>query len=127
MMVEGHPFAQLISGKAVRRMLAQEYWYMGQIHDPVNVLFAELDDESWARFFFDAGVFFWSTVQSPTLPDSNETHQYSLRDLGCSGTVEAADLVESFDAARLRIHFADGRVLELNNSQDRSWLGQVKN
>ncbi len=122
-----HPFVRFISGKAVRRMLAQEHWYLGEISNPVNVLFAELDDERWIRFFFDAGVFFWSTVESPTLPESNEKHRYSLGDLGYSGTAENADLAESFDAAQLRIYFADGRVLELNNSQDRSWLGRGKN
>ena len=122
MTVEGHPFVQLVTGRTVRRLLAQEYWYAGELSDPVNVLFAELNDERWVRFFFDTGVFFWSVVQSPTLPESDEKYQYSLSDLGWSGIVENADLVESFDAARLRISFTDGRVLELNNSQDRSWV-----
>ena len=124
MTVEVHPFVQLISGRTVRRVLAQEYRYAGELGNPVNVLFAELDDEHWVRFFFDAGVFFWSVVQSPTLPESDEKYQYSLSDLGWSGAVENADLVESFDGARLRVSFTGGRVLELNNSQDRSWVAK---
>ena len=119
-------FVERLSGSTIRRLLAQEHWYADELSDPFNVLFAELDENKWVRFFFDAGVFFWTPVESPTLPEQSGNNRYLLTDLSVSGAVTHATVAESFDAALLEIHFADSRVFQLHNSEDRSWIGATK-
>jgi hypothetical protein len=122
-----HPFVELISGKTLRRLLTQEHWFSDELNDPVNVCFAELDGERCVRFFFDAVVFFWNLVESPDLPESNGENRYLLKDTGVRGTVSHATLRESFTAALLELHLTNGRVVQLHNSEDRSWIEQVGN
>jgi hypothetical protein len=122
-----HPFVDFVTGRDLGRMLAQEHWYAGELNDPINVLFAELSDGRWIRFFFDAGVFFWSLVDTPTLPEDGGENRYRLRDCCVLGTVFSATLNESYDDALLKLQLTDGRVLQLHNSDDRSWIDQGEN
>jgi hypothetical protein len=43
------------------------------------------------------------------------------------GTVFSATLNESYDDALLKLQLTDGRVLQLHNSDDRSWIDQGEN
>lgn len=119
-----HPFVEFISGKTLRQLLVQEHWYADELNDPANVLFAELDKSRWVRVFFDAGVFFWSLVDTPDPPRPGGENRYSLTDCGTLGMVAHATLIESFSAALLEIRLADGRIFQLHNNKDRSWIEQ---
>ena len=53
-------------------LLVQEYWYRGELVDEANVLFLRLDGDSWHRFFIDAGIVFWKTVEAPDVPGQDQ-------------------------------------------------------
>jgi len=117
-------FIDAVSGADVRQVLAQRYWYRDELADPVNVLFARRCDGVWLRLFFDAGVFFCSLVKAPELPETVDDYRYDLEDIGISGVVASAEVVDSIERLEgmLTLHFENGRVIRLRNAHDRTHL-----
>lgn len=110
-----------------RALVAQEYWHRGQLVSNANVLFLRLEDGTWHRFFVDAGVVFWKTVEAPEPPDEDVGDRYPLTDIagryGLTGerlsSISTADLP---GGGELRLTFESGKVIILRNLSDCSKL-----
>ena len=62
-------FRRLVEGKPCLSLIVQRYWYDGQLEDEANVLFLQMAEDRWLRFFFDCGVFFAREEEEPSLLD----------------------------------------------------------
>jgi hypothetical protein len=107
-------------------LLVQEYWYQGELEDEANVLFVRLDDR-WHRFFIDAGLVFWKSVESPDLPPSAADHSYRVNDVGSAYDLKGKRLaqIEAVDldgGGAIRLAFEGGSLVILENRNDRSRL-----
>jgi len=107
-------------------LLVKEYWYRGELASEANVLFLRLNDV-WHRFFIDAGVVFWKTVEAPDPPADEAEHSFRLTDIGAGhglmgrrlSAIEAIDLP---GGGALRLAFEGGPTIILNNQNDASRL-----
>ena len=125
-------FVRLIEGRACRALLVQEFWHHGVPVDPVNVLFLQVDGGRWARFFFDAGAFFWRAVAAPEAVTGGEPDwECRLVDAGARlGIVGQRIGRVTFTqpdpgCARLAMSLDRGRLV-LDNAEDRSRLAFVE-
>jgi hypothetical protein len=108
-------------------LLAQEYWYRDKLISNANILFLRLDNLAWHRFFIDAGVVFWKTVEVPDAPTGNGDHSYRHADIagrhGLAGkrlsVIKAIDLP---GGGALRLSFEDGTAVTLHNTKDSARL-----
>jgi hypothetical protein len=110
-----------------RALIAQEYWYRGELISDANVLFLRLQNDTWHRFLIDAGVVFWSTVAAPEAPEEDSGYRHPHKDIGVLyglvgkrlSTVSTADLP---GGGELRLDFDGGETLILRNIDDCSKL-----
>jgi hypothetical protein len=49
-------------GRTVQALRVLQYWRDHRLVDPAVTAYLQLDDGSWQRFFLDAHVLFWRTV-----------------------------------------------------------------
>jgi len=90
------------------------------VSNPYNVLFFELENGTFARFFFDGGVFFWRS-EAPSTPDSFEGNSFRLTEpdsfrLLSDRTITAVRFEGAPGAERrLEIAFGDSCSLEVQN------------
>src|ERR1700730_14892436 len=80
-MLDFHDPIPEIAHQACRALIAQEYWHHGELVCGANVLFLRLDDDMWHRFFSDAGVVFWKTVEAPEPPEEDGDNRYPHTDI----------------------------------------------
>jgi hypothetical protein len=73
-----------VAHQLCRALLAQEYWYRGQLVSNANVLFLRLNEVLWHRFFIDAGVVFWRTVETPDPPAGDDDDTYPQTDVAAA-------------------------------------------
>ncbi|WP_148261962.1 hypothetical protein [Methylomonas methanica] len=69
--------------KVVEKLIAQEYWYKGELVEAANVLWLKVSGK-WHRLYFDYGIVFWrESNEEPhyVKPDANEDYDYPLNDL----------------------------------------------
>lgn len=126
-MLEFHAPIPDIAHQVCRALIAQEYWYRGELVSDGNVLFLRLEDGVWHRFSIDAGVLFWKTVEAPDPPEEDRDHRYPHKDIaklhGLTGkrlsTVSAADLP---GGGELHLGFEGGNAVVLRNVDDCSKL-----
>ncbi len=116
-----------IAGRACRALTAQEYWHRGALVDEANVLFLQLEDGVWHRFFIDAGVVFWKTVDAPSSPPDNGNDRYPSKDIGARHGLTGRSLrrvgtVDLPGGGELRLEFDGGPTLILRNVDDCSSL-----
>lgn len=57
-------------------LIRQEYWYKGNLSEHANVIFLQVNDELWHRFFIDAGDLFWKIVSSPDEADTTADEEF---------------------------------------------------
>ena len=119
-------FRRLAEGQPCLSLIAQRYWYAGQLEDEANVLFLQTGEDRWLRFFFDCGVFFVRVEEEPSLLDGvGEPLNFTAADLsarhGFEGRlVEAVEFEEVPGGGALRLRFAGGGTLVVRNADDRS-------
>jgi hypothetical protein len=120
-------FVDTLAGRECRALLAQELWHHGAPSDLVNVLYLHMSDGRWARFFFDAGVFFWREATPEPITGGEPVWEFRLTDVGerfgvCGQRIEQVRFTQpDRDCARLAIVFERG-TLVLDNADDRSRL-----
>jgi hypothetical protein len=123
-------FIHLLEGQECRALLTQEVWHQGVPSDLVNVLFLQVGDGRWARFFFDAGAFFWREAE-PRAVTFAPAWEYRIVDVGSRFGVHGQRIarVEFVQpdpgCARLVIVMERGRLI-LDNADDRSRLAFVE-
>ncbi len=117
-----------LRGGVCRRLIRQEFWYRGERQEEANVVFLQVARENtttWHRFFIDAGVCFWKTVDEPDActampeeechyPQIETTEQYGL----AGREIEAVSAVDVGMASALRIWLSGGVRLALRNERD---------
>lgn len=124
-------FIRLIQDQSCRALLTQEFWHHGAPADLVNVVFLQIDSGRWARFFFDAGVFFWREAAPAPVEGGGPEFEYRLVDtgqrLGLTGErIEQVRFTQPDpDCARLHFEFTRGTLI-LDNADDRSRLAFVE-
>src|SRR5437764_3808780 len=126
-MLEFHDPIPDIAHQACRALIAQEYWYRGELVSDANVLFLRLEDDIWHRFFIDAGVVFWKTAAAREAPKEDDDHHYPHTDIGVLygftgkrlSNVSTADLP---GGGELRLDFDSGEAIILRNVDDCSKL-----
>ena len=130
-MNEPAEFVRMLEGQECRALLTQEVWHRGVPSDLVNVLFLQVGDRRWARFFFDAGVFFWRVAAAEAVTGGEPEWEYRLVDVGARFRVAGQRIarVEFVQpdpgCARLIIVLERGRLI-LDNADDRSRLAFVE-
>ena len=116
-----------IAGQVCSSLLVQQYWCRDELIDGANVLFLKLGKETWHRFFIDAGVVFWSTVEAPACADDDGDHRYRLVDIGASEGLVGKQLrgVTTVDLAgggELHLAFDNASTLVIRDQDDLSEL-----
>jgi hypothetical protein len=117
-----------LTGQRCERLICQEFWYAGELSAPVNVLFLRANG-AWHRFFFDAGVLFWRSVDAPDQHDTTEMDEfhYPHADIGGRHGISGRRILglargQDGAAVWLRIDFAAGLRLLVSNHDDVSRL-----
>jgi hypothetical protein len=124
-MNEPDDFVRLLEGHECAGMVAQEFWHHGVPSDLVNVVFLQLAGGPCARFFFDAGVFFWRVGAPEVVTGGEPVWEYRLTDLGARFGVSGQRIARVHfvqpdpECARLVIQFERGRLI-LDNADDHS-------
>jgi hypothetical protein len=124
-------FVRLLEGQECRALLTQEVWHRGALSDLLNVLFLQVGDGRWARFFFDAGAFFWREAGPVAVTGGEPEWEYRIVDVGSRLRVSGQRIarVEFVQpdpgCARLVIFLERGRLI-LDNADDRSRLAFVE-
>ena len=106
---------QLLVGRVCKAVVVQRYWYNSALQDGASVLFIQLDENTWARLWFDVPEVFVGEVESPDCPDDHEMPPGCFCDLkeferaapilGC--VIEGVELTDiGDDAQELAIQFA---------------------
>ena len=118
-------FSARIKGTRISEFIRMEYSFQNELVSEVSVLFAHLGEDSWIRFFFDAGVFFWREVIVPETPYIEGAHSYALHpiQLQCSGDDAIVQKVEFTGQEGTTKRSASlllraGCVLKLKNEND---------
>jgi hypothetical protein len=126
-MLDFHDQIPQIAPQPCRALIAQEYWYRGELVTEANVLFLRLADVLWHRFFIDTGVVFWKTVDEPDAPYEEGDHRYPHRDIGVLhgrigkrlANIRTIDLP---GGGELRLEFDDGKAIIVHDIDDCSTL-----
>ena len=116
-----HSFEHAIAGCHIRSLFVEEFWYRGELAAPVSVVFAQIAEDRWLRFFFDAGEFFWSEESSPSLPPTTDDFSWRLTEVKFSGLVHEATLLASHNCDEpsvLTVRSTSGEFLSLHNQFD---------
>jgi len=113
------------------RLVVQEAWYQGELVEPANLVFLELDASRWIRCFIDAGFFGWREAEAPSkIPSdvADPEFDYPLVDLTerlrkVGTQIADVDLTEHpLSSADLEIRFVGGGIVRLENRNDVSQL-----
>ena len=116
-----------IAGATCSRLVVQEAWYRGELVEPANLLFLQVDGSRWIRCFIDAGFFGWRAAEAPVQISAAEAapeFEYPLVDLtarlrAIGSQVRDVTLTERpLSGADLEICFDGGGVLRLRNADD---------
>ena len=116
-----------IAGRVCQSLKVQEYWHRGELVDGANVLFLQLDGGIWHRFFIDAGVVFWRTVEMPDEKPDDGFDRYPQADLGfrhdlIGKKLERVSTIDLPGGGEIRIEFEGGATLLLRDVDDQSRL-----
>jgi hypothetical protein len=108
-----------LEGQVCTGLLAQEYWYRGELVDEATVLFLRLDEPVWHRLVIDAGVVFWKTVEMPDRPPDYEDHSCRHVDIagqhGLAGRrLSAIETIDLPGGGALRLRFEGGTSVVLH-------------
>jgi hypothetical protein len=107
-------------------LIAQRYEYAGELVEDANVVYLQVADAQWLRFFFDNGYFFCRVEPTLTLAEfAEEDMKFTGTELAVQHNlvgrrIEAAEFTELPDGAELRIDFERGATLMLRNAADHS-------
>jgi hypothetical protein len=106
-------------------LLAEEYWCRDELISNANVLFLRLDDPVWHRFFIDAGIVFWKTVQMPDAPAEDGDHSYRHTDIAgphslIGKRLSAIKAIGLPGGGALRLVFEGGTAVTLHDTKDSS-------
>jgi hypothetical protein len=119
-------FARALEHQRVLDLAVQECWHQGRLSAPANVVFLRVAPERWLRFFFDAGVFFWRTIEAPDTPAAADGFEYRIVQAApeCVGRTVSTVVVTApdRDTVVLTISFAEGGQLILQNRDDANTL-----
>jgi hypothetical protein len=122
-------FSVRISGVTITDIRRMEYSFEGTVEEEVNVVFAQVDDGTWTRFFFDAGVFIWRDVQIPEATSNEGPHSYRVVPIDVSWlrespTVEKVEFTgtEGDLERAIALIFTGDRQLVLRNADDHNSL-----
>jgi len=121
-------FSEIMRGETCLDVYRLEYWNDGRCSSPCIAVFLEVRVESWVRFFFDAGVFFWNVVREVGAELSEGQYFYrSVRAEDAQSlvgkTIERCVFDGSPDGKRaLSLDFTGGGRLRLSNADDETPL-----
>jgi hypothetical protein len=128
-MNEEQTFKARINGANCIAVMQQQHWHRGKLSSLSNVIFLQTASESWVRFFFDAGVFFWRNVAAPEAPGSNEDDVYKIvpaLGIACiSGSAIISVVFQGLNGASIRtlvLGFTQGNHLTLINAADENTI-----
>ena len=119
-------FRRLAIGQHCLALIAQRYEYAGELVEDANVVYLQVADTQWLRFFFDSGYFFCRVEPKLTLAEFAEDEmRFTGVDLATQHNlvgrrIEAAEFTELPDGAELRLEFERGATLVLRNAADHS-------
>jgi hypothetical protein len=87
----------------------------------------QLEDGTWHRFFIDAGVVFWRTVDRPDAPRDDGVHHDRHKDFGSAHNligrrIQRVTTVDLPGGGEIRIDFEGGSTVVLRNVDDQSSL-----
>jgi hypothetical protein len=120
-------FIEILKGKICLGLVGQQYFWNGELVNDCGLLFLQISEDVWVRFFFDAGVFFWRIEAQSEVAQFDGEYEWQLKYLGSKCKVlgrriEAVGFEgnEGGQINQLSIHFAPNVVLCLRNVDDRS-------
>ena len=123
-----------LAGSVCDELLVQQYWYLGRLVEPANVIYLQVNGK-WHRLFFDCGIVFWRQSQGPTLAapaTEEEEFAYLLIDLGrqlCLRGLLLANMgatpIEG--GSQVQVAFANGVTVAFRNVNDNTtyWSSQI--
>jgi hypothetical protein len=124
-------FKRHLEGRRCTLFQTQQHWYNGCLENPYNVVFLQVDGDTYLRFFFDSGVFFWRS-EVPALPPDFDGNSYRLvepRELqifvGHDVTSAHFEGIDGEAWRELSIRFASGTEFRLTNHDDTSAVSVV--
>jgi hypothetical protein len=116
-----------ITGARCRALIAQDFWANGQLVSNANVLFLQVADGTWHRFFIDAGVLFWKTVDAPEPPRQHGDWDYRHADIAARWGLLDKRIVDVYTAdlprgGELRLIFEGSTIVVLRDVEDHATL-----
>jgi hypothetical protein len=118
-------FERRLVGAQLHSLLQQQYFFEGELSSDAGVIFGQLGPDSWVRFFFDGGIFFWREVASPELPASDCQYRWSLHQLSIGKRVPTPQIAnvymtcsEDQSVGDLIIGLTTGVRIGLHNEND---------
>ena len=119
-------FRRLAMGQRCLALIVQRYEYAGELVDDANVLYLQVGDTQWLRFFFDGGYFFCRVEPELTLAElAEDDMKFTGTDLGAQHNlvgrrIAGAEFTELPDGAELHLEFEGGTTVVLRNAADHS-------
>lgn len=84
-----------LNGKALKKLIVQEFWYDGICEEEANVVYLNVDN-TWYRLYFDCGIVFWrqdiTDFENEHIIKFDET-VYKFRDLGNEFNIAGSQIV----------------------------------
>ena len=119
-------FRRRAVGQRCLALIAQRYEYAGELVEDANVVYLQVAETVWLRFFFDGGEFFCRVEPELTLTEfAEDDMKFTGADLGAQHSlveqrIEDVQLLEFAEGGELRIDFEGGATLVLRNANDQS-------
>ena len=91
-----------LKNKIIEKLIAQEYWYQGELDEAANVIWLKISGK-WYRLYFDYGIVFWRESNEKPIyvkPETGEDYDYPLN-----------DLTEKYNLSGKRIDSCEGSVI----------------
>ena len=114
-----------LRGAICTKLVQQKYWHQGQQVEQANVVYLQVDNKQWHRFFIDAGVLFWKIVDRPDNWDTKveDEHHYPQTDMaeqyGLVGReIESITSKNRGLVSELQVRLSGGIILVLKNECD---------
>ena len=115
-----------LNGQVCESLLAEEYWYEGELSSPANVVWIRISN-AWHRLAIDNGVIFWRrSADSPkeyTMPELNA--EVRIADIGKALRL-TGELMVGYNARRIsggseiEFGFGTGKRLLFRNVDDQT-------
>ena len=124
--LEVHGDPPNLDGQVCESVLAEEYWYMGNLGEPANVVWIRCSG-IWHRLCFDFGIIFWRrSTDGPrpyTMPELDG--EVRITDVGTmlgliGDVIIRYDMQSIPDGSEVCFRFASGKNLVLRNVNDRT-------